>query len=95
MIKAIWNGKIIAESEDVIKIFGTFYFPANSVNQEYLHRSNTRTISFWNGIASYYSIVVDGKENHDAAWFYEDAGEIIENMKDRIAFWKDVRITFS
>lgn len=92
MTKAVWNGKVIAESEDVIKIFDTFYFPKQSVNKEFLQPSPTKTVSFWNGIASYFSIVVDGKKNIDAAWFYEDSGEIVENIKDRIAFWKDVKI---
>lgn len=92
-MKAVWNGKVIAESDDIITIENYKYFPLESVNQEYLEPSNTHTTCPWKGVASYYSLVVDGVENHDAAWCYPDPSAQAIAIKGRIAFWKDVQIT--
>jgi uncharacterized protein (DUF427 family) len=91
-MKAVWNGKTIAESDDIVIVENNCYFPIESVSQEYLEKSNTHTTCPWKGVASYYSIVVDGKENHDAAWCYSDPSEQAKHIKGRLAFWKDVQI---
>ncbi len=91
-MKAVWNGKTIAESNDIVTIENNCYFPLESVNNEFLEKSNTHTTCPWKGVASYYSIVVDGNENHDAAWCYPDPSEQAEIIKGRIAFWKGVQI---
>jgi uncharacterized protein (DUF427 family) len=92
IMKAIWNGKIIAESNDIVNVEDNSYFPESSVNKEFLKESYTHTTCHWKGIASYYSLVVDGKENPDAAWFYREPSELAKNIKGRIAFWKGVKI---
>lgn len=92
MAKAVWNGKVIAESDEIIKIFNRFYFPVGSVKKEFLKLSNKTTSTFWNGILSYYSIVVDGKENHDAAFYLNKSGEIIKQINDKICFHNNVEI---
>ncbi len=91
-MKAIWNGKVIAESKDVVNIENNIYFPESSVNKEFLKESNTHTTCHWKGIASYYSIEVDGENNTDAAWFYRDPTELAKSIKGRIAFWKGIQI---
>ncbi|MDT8394172.1 MAG: DUF427 domain-containing protein [Bacteroidales bacterium] len=91
-MKAIWNNKLIAESDDIVNIEGNNYFPLESVQQEYLKSSNTRTVCPWKGIASYYSLEVDGKTNKDAAWYYPEPKEPAKAIKGRVAFWKGVQI---
>jgi uncharacterized protein (DUF427 family) len=91
-MKAVWNGKTIAESNDIVTVENNCYFPIESVKNEYLEKSNTHTTCPWKGVASYYSLVVDGKENHDAAWCYPDPSEQATIIKGRIAFWKGVQI---
>jgi uncharacterized protein (DUF427 family) len=91
-MKAMWNGKVIAESNDIVVVENNNYFPVSSVNKEYLKSSNTHTFCYWKGTASYYSLVVDGKENIDAVWFYEEPSELAKEIKERIAFWKGVEI---
>lgn len=91
-MKAVWNGKTIAESNDIVKVENNSYFPLESVHQEYLEKSNTHTTCPWKGVASYYSLVVEGKENHDAAWCYPDPSVQAISIKGRIAFWKGVEI---
>ncbi len=91
-MKAIWNDKVIAESNDTVVIEGNHYFPIDSVKKEYLKKSDTHTTCVWKGIASYYDIEVNGKLNPDAAWYYEKPSEPARVIKDRIAFWKGVEV---
>ena len=91
-MKAIWNNQVIAESDDIIRVEGNSYFPLESINKEFLSASNTQTICPWKGTASYYSLKVDGAENQDAAWYYEDPGPLADGIKGRVAFWKGVEV---
>lgn len=91
-MKAVWNGQTIAESDDTIVIEGNHYFPADSIRQEYLKPSSTRTTCPWKGEASYYSLVVNGEKNEDAAWYYPEPSEIASEIKNRIAFWRGVEV---
>ena len=91
-MKAIWNGKIIAESNETINIENNYYFPADSVNKEYLENSETHTVCPWKGQASYYNLVVDGKVNKDAAWYYPQPKPLAKSIQNYIAFWKGVQV---
>ncbi|MBI3652065.1 MAG: DUF427 domain-containing protein [Acidobacteria bacterium] len=91
-MKAMWNGAIIAASDDTIVVEGNHYFPADAVKQEYLQPSDTHTTCPWKGQASYYDLVVDGKVNKDAAWYYPQTQEAAANIQNRVAFWKGVKV---
>ncbi len=91
-MKAIWNGTVIADSDDTVVVEGNHYFPAASVDRRYLLPSNTKTTCSWKGQASYHTLFVDGDANPDAAWFYADPKEAAAEIRDRIAFWKGVQI---
>lgn len=92
MPKAIWNGKVIAESDKTVMIEGNHYFPVETVNKEYLKESQSHTICPWKGVASYYTLVVDGNENRDAAWYYPEPSYAATPIKDHIAFWRGVEV---
>jgi len=92
MTKATFNGKVIAESDNCIELENNMYFPVEDVNMEYLRHSETETSCPWKGVASYYDVEVDGKVSKDAAWQYKDPKEEAENIKEYIAFWKDVEV---
>ena len=91
-MKAIWNNQIIAESDDTVVIEGNHYFPHESIKEDYFRASNTHTVCPWKGTASYYSIVVDGQENKDSAWFYPEVSELAKGIKNRVAFWRGVQV---
>lgn len=91
-MKAIWNNKIIAESNNTIVIENNHYFPHDSIHKEFFKPSDTHTVCPWKGRASYYTINVDGKENSDAAWFYPEVSERAKGIKNHVAFWKGVTI---
>lgn len=92
-MKAIWNGKVIAESDRTINIEGNQYFPVESVNKDLLSESDTQTVCHWKGTASYYDVVVEGEKNKDAAWYYPNPSEMADKIKDYIAFWNEVEVT--
>jgi uncharacterized protein (DUF427 family) len=91
-MKATWNGVTIAESDDTVLVEGNHYFPMESLNRDYVTFSNHKTTST-KGTASYYSLLVNGELNTDAAWYYADPNPEVEMIKDRVAFWKDVKVT--
>jgi len=91
-MKAIWENVILAESNATIVVEGNHYFPPDSINKHYFKDSNTQTTCPWKGLASYYNIVVDGKVNQDAAWYYPDPKSAAGNIKNYVAFWKGVEV---
>jgi uncharacterized protein (DUF427 family) len=92
MAKAMWNGAVIAESDSTVMVEGNHYFPRSSVNNEFLEDSGHSSVCYWKGEASYYSVVVAGQKNQDAAWFYADPMSAAANIKDHVAFWRGVRV---
>ena len=92
-MKAIWNGAVIAQSDDLVVVEGNQYFPMDSLNREYVTFSNHKTTCHWKGQASYLSLLVNGELNTDAAWYYADPKPAAEEIKDRVAFWKGVAIS--
>ena len=91
-MKAIWNGQIIAESNETIVIENNHYFPPESIKEQFFKPSSTHTNCPWKGKASYYSLNVNGEENTDAAWYYPETSELAKQIKGYIAFWKGVTI---
>jgi len=92
-MKAIWNGKVIAESNDTVVVENNHYFPLGSVNQDYLMNSDRTSFCPWKGTASYYNINVDDETNENAAWYYPEPKDAAKEIKDRVAFWNGVQVT--
>lgn len=91
-MRAIWNGKLIAESNDTKVVEGNHYFPPESINREFIQESGKNTTCPWKGAASYYSLVVNDNINKDAAWYYPAPKEAASEIKDHVAFWKGVEV---
>lgn len=92
MAKATWNGVVLAESEQVEVVEGNLYFPPQSIAKQHFEPSATHTTCGWKGEASYYDVVVGGKVNKDAAWFYPDPKPQARNIAGHVAFWKGVTV---
>lgn len=90
--RATWNGRVIAESSNTAVVEGNQYFPAADVNPEYLRPSESHTTCHWKGLASYYDVVVGDNVNKDAAWYYPEPSRAAEVVRDRIAFWRGVKV---
>jgi uncharacterized protein (DUF427 family) len=92
MARATWNGKVLAESDRFEVVENNVYFPPQALNREYFKDSDTTTICPWKGTASYLTVVVDGAENADAAWYYKTPKAAAANIKDHVAFWHGVQV---
>jgi uncharacterized protein (DUF427 family) len=91
-MRATWNGAVLAESDDTVVVEGNHYFPESDVNAEYFEPSQTHSFCPWKGEASYWSVVVDGERNDDAAWFYLEPKDAAKQITDRVAFWRGVEV---
>ncbi len=91
-MKAIWNETVLAETDATEVVDGNHYFPVESVNKEFLQESDATTSCGWKGLCNYYDIVVDGKVNQQAAWYYAAPKPEAENIKGHVAFWKGVKV---
>ena len=92
MKKAIWNGVVIAESDQTKNVEGNAYFPPDSIKSEYFKPSETHTVCHWKGTASYYNLEVNGEVNKDAAWYYPETLDLASNIKGHVAFWRGVKV---
>jgi uncharacterized protein (DUF427 family) len=91
-VQAIWNGVVLAESSETRMVEGNHYFPAEAINWEYFRESSHHSICPWKGLASYYDVVVDGKENRIAAWYYPDPKQAAQQIAGYVAFWNGVKV---
>ena len=92
MAKAVWNGTVIAESEQTVVVEGNHYFPPGSIKREYFRDSATHTECGWKGTASYYTLDVNGQTNPDAAWYYPEPKPAARKIAGYVAFWKGVQV---
>jgi uncharacterized protein (DUF427 family) len=95
MMRAVWNGVVLAESDDTVVVDGNCYFPASALRQEYFALSSTKSLCPWKGIASYYCVTVNDATNADAAWFYRHPLPLARKLKDRVAFGNGVEVVAS
>lgn len=92
MPKAVWNGAILAESDDTVVVEGNHYFPASAIDRTFFNDSDAQTVCHWKGVASYYDVTVEGETNARAAFYYADPYEAASDIKDYVAFWRGVRV---
>jgi uncharacterized protein (DUF427 family) len=92
MAKAKWEGVTLAESDRCVVVEGNQYFPPESLQNQYFVPNDTHTVCPWKGKASYYDVVVEGKKNPSAAWYYPAPSAAAKQIKDHVAFWKGVKI---
>ena len=89
-MKAVWNDVVLADSEEAVLVEGSYYFPPESVRRELLQPTESTSVCPWKGTAHYFNVVVDGRENSEAAWSYSEPKEKAAYLKNYIAFWRGV-----
>lgn len=92
-MRAVWNGRTIAESDDIVTVEGNAYFPASALDRSLVVDSEHTSVCPWKGMARYYSLQVDGQENRDAVWFYPEPKPGAVQVGGRVAFWKGVQVS--
>lgn len=92
MFQAVWNGAVLAESDQTVKMEGNHYFPPGSLNREHFTSTQMTSVCPWKGTASYYDVTVNGQVNRDAAWYYPHPSPAAAKIKDHVAFWHGVKV---
>ena len=91
-MKAVYQGIVIAESDDIVELENRHYFPLSSVKREYLRDSEHTSFCGWKGDCKYYHVEVDGQREKDAAWFYPEPYPAASKIRDHVAFWRGVEV---
>ena len=84
-MRATWKGVTLAESDATVVVEGNHYFPPDSVNRSVMRDSATHTVCPWKGTASYLTVVVDGEENRDAAWYYPEPKDAAKQITGHVS----------
>lgn len=99
-MKAIWNDKVVADApkDELIYIEGNWYFPPDSVNQDFLKKSDTPYTCPWKGVCQYFTLTDGTNESKDDAWSYpEPKPSAIQTVKkdfsNYVAFWRSVQVS--
>lgn len=92
MMRAVWNGAVLAEAPSTVRLEGNDYFPQESLHLQYFTDSPTKSVCPWKGLARYYTVVVDGATNTNAAWYYPKPSPLARRIKNHVAFWNGVEI---
>jgi uncharacterized protein (DUF427 family) len=92
-MKARVDGKVAAQSDDVIECRGYRYFPASAVRLDWLEK----TAKTADGQAcprgvQFYDVVVGGTRHPRAAWCYEAPRPEMMSVGGRFGFWQDVEV---
>jgi uncharacterized protein (DUF427 family) len=92
-MKAIWRGKVIAESDKTVEVHGYRYFPRDAVRMDMLAPAPRQgsDLECPHGVQFY--DVRQGKEKSPrAAWSYEKPGAAMKQVDRWIGFWEDVEV---
>lgn len=93
MTRAIFDGVVIAESDDVRNVEGMAYFPIDSVDHGALVESPNTSRCFWKGKANYWHVQGRRELAPNAAFTYERPWPLARRLVGgRIAFWQGVEI---
>jgi len=92
-MRAVWNGSVLAESDETVLVEGNHYFPSESLNTAHFALSQHTSRCPWKGTASYYDVEAGGERNENAAWTYPEPNKEAAQIKDHVAFWKGVQVT--
>ena len=94
MVRAIWNGEVLAETDHPVLLEGNVYFPPEDVRHEHLVTTRAWSLCPWKGLARYYTVKAGGQQNKNAAWYYPHPSPLARNIKAHVAFWQGVQVEY-
>jgi len=92
MATATFNGRVIAQSDDIEIVEGNAYFPIDSLDHSVISDSDHATVCPWKGTAAYWNLAVDGQTAPNAAWYYPEPKAGAEQVAGRVAFYPVVTV---
>ena len=91
-VRVTFNGEVIADTRDAIKLEESgyspvYYVPRQDVKMQYLARTEHRTYCPFKGHASYYMLSLRQRTEQNAAWSYEQPYDEMSVIRERFAFY--------
>lgn len=92
-MKAVVEGHVVAESDDIVECAGYHYFPRQAVRLAWLEKTEKTAddLECPHGV-QFYDVVIDGARHPRAAWIYEAPRPEMRRVADRFGFWQDVEV---
>lgn len=92
-MKAILEGRILADSDDVVEAGGYQYFPRSAVRMEWLEpaEKTERDLQCPHGVR-FFDVVIDGERHARVAWSYEAPRAELRSVAQRMGFWQEVEV---
>ena len=92
-MKAILDGHVIAESDDIVESGGYAYFPPMATRLEWLQKApKTESDHACPHGVQFYDAIIDGQRHERSAWSYERPQPKMHAVGGRFGFWKDVKV---
>jgi uncharacterized protein (DUF427 family) len=92
-MRAIVDGQIVADSNDIVECQGYQYFPSGAVRLDWLQKTEKTADdrACPHGV-QFYDVVIGDKRHQRAAWSYEAPQPKMRQVADRFGFWQDVEV---
>jgi len=94
-MQAIFNGTVIAESDDIVMVDGNPYFPRSSMREDFYRVSDHTSVCGWKGRARYWDVVVGDQVISNAVWAYDTPKPDAESIRERFAFYRGKGVVVS
>ena len=92
-MKAILNGTVLTESDDIVMVDGNPYFPREAMNTKFFRDSRVTTVCDWKGSARHCDVVEGDQVITNVAWAYDTTKPDVENIRERFAFYRNKVVT--
>ena len=86
-MRAVFNGEVVAESDETIVVEGNHYFPLSSLKDGAFTPTDHTTHCPWKGDASYYTVSAGGSSSENAAWYYAAPKDAASQIEGYVAFY--------
>ena len=92
-MKAVWQDKVIAESDRTLEVDGYRYFPRDTVRMDLLETApkTEGDLKCPHGV-QFYDVVDGAARSPRAAWSYEAPQQRMKPVDHWIGFWEDVSV---
>ena len=87
-MRAIFNGTVLADSDDIVMVDNNPYFPRSSRVDAFFRESNHATACGWKGTARYWDVVVGDQVISNPVWAYDTPKPDAESIGERFAFYR-------
>jgi uncharacterized protein (DUF427 family) len=91
-MRAVWRGKVLAETGKTVMFEGAVFFPLEAVNEKFLKATSIRSTDPVKGQALHYNVVVEGVLFQNAAVYYPSPTASARQIERHITFASSIEL---